>query len=658
VDQEALLTGTAEPLARQRGGGLTECLRRDAPLAALDLGVASFSYLLTLALRFDGSVPDRYWSSFWRFLFIALTVHLVVHQLAGLYGQVWRYASVQEARRVVLAGCASGIGVVSASVLVGLATGGLRALPLSVTIFGAVLTMLGTGALRFQSRLFATGRPVRDAEQPSVLIVGAGAAGSMILKDLLRSPSLGWHPVGLVDDDRRKVGRRLHGVPVYGPRAAIPRLVKELKADVVLLAIPSATSELVREVAGLCERALTTLKVLPSVRETVGGKVTARDIRDLRIEDLLGRQQVDTDLDAVKAMLRNRRVLVTGAGGSIGSEIARQVANFGPASLVLLDHDETHLHDVVMSLEEYREELRQATGVTDLAGTGMGLETVLADIRDRERVFSVFVKHRPEIVFHAAAHKHVPVLEGHPAEALATNVLGTANLADAAVANGVGHFVLISTDKAINPVSVMGTSKWLAEQVVRSLQDHGQSVLCAVRFGNVLGSRGSVIPTFFRQIAHGGPVTVTDPRMTRYFMSVQEAVQLVLQAAALSTGGEVFTLDMGEPVRILDVAERLIRLSGRIPGRDVRIVITGVRPGEKIVEDIVAPEEEQLPSGHPAIVVSRPPVPGRAVVHRALAELEYLSLEGSPAELASRMKAMAAGPMHPSRRIARDSATV
>jgi FlaA1/EpsC-like NDP-sugar epimerase len=658
VDQEALLTGTAEPLARQRRGGLTERLRHDAPLAVLDLGVASFSYLLTLALRFDGSVPDRYWSSFWRFLFIALAVHLVVHQLAGLYGQVWRYASVQEARRVVLAGCASGIGVVTASVLVGLATGGLRALPLSVTIFGPVLTMLGAGALRFQSRLFATGRPVRDAEQPNVLIVGAGAAGSMILKDLLRSPSLGWHPVGVVDDDRRKVGRRLHGVPVYGPRTAIPRLVKDLKADVVLLAIPSATSELVREVAGLCERALTTLKVLPSVHETVGGKVTARDIRDLRIEDLLGRKQVDTDLDAVKAMLRNRRVLVTGAGGSIGSEIARQVANFGPASLVLLDHDETHLHDVVMSLDEYRVELSQATGVVDLPGAEMELETVLADIRDRERMFGVFVKHRPEIVFHAAAHKHVPVLEGHPAEALATNVLGTANLADAAVANGVGHFVLISTDKAINPVSVMGTSKWLAEQVVRSLQDHGPSVLCAVRFGNVLGSRGSVIPTFFRQIDRGGPVTVTDPRMTRYFMSVQEAVQLVLQAAALSTGGEVFTLDMGEPVRILDVAERLIRLSGRIPGRDVPIVITGVRPGEKMVEDIVAPEEEQLPSGHPSIVVSRPPVPDRAVVHRALAELEYLSLEASPAELASRMKAMAAGPMHPSGQIARDSATV
>jgi FlaA1/EpsC-like NDP-sugar epimerase len=657
VEQEALLTGTSEPLARRRGGGLADRLRRDAPLAATDLGVASFSYLLTLALRFDGAVPDRYWSSFWRFLPIALAIHLVVNQLGGLYGQMWRYASVQEARRVVLAGCAGGLGVVVASVLVGLTTDGLRALPLSVAMFGAVLTLLGTGAVRFQSRLFATRRPVDDTERRSVLIVGAGAGGSMILKDLLRSPSLGWHPVGLIDDDRRKVGRRLHGVPVRGPRQAIPRLVRELQADVVLLAIPSATSDLVREVAALCEQAQATLKVLPSVHETVGGRVSARDIRDLRIEDLLGRQQVDTDLEAVKAMLRGRRVMVTGAGGSIGSEIARQVASFGPASLILLDHDETHLHDVVMSLDEYQEDLSEATGVIDLVRAEMQLETVLADIRDRERVFSVFVRHRPEIVFHAAAHKHVPVLEEHPAEALATNVLGTANLADAAVANGVGHFVLISTDKAINPVSVMGTSKWLAEQVVRSLQN-GHSVLCAVRFGNVLGSRGSVIPTFFRQIARGGPVTVTDPGMTRYFMSVQEAVQLVLQAAALSTGGEVFTLDMGEPVRILDVAERLIRLSGRIPGRDVPIVITGVRPGEKLAEDIVAPDEEQLPSGHPAIVASRPPIPDRAVVHRALAELEYLSFEATPAELASRMKAMAAGSIHPVAGAARDSAIV
>jgi FlaA1/EpsC-like NDP-sugar epimerase len=524
--------------------------------------------------------------------------------------------------------------------VVGWLTDGLRALPLSVTTFGAVLTLLGSGAIRFQSRLFATAQRPGNGDGQRVLIVGAGSAGSMILKDLLRSPSLGLRPVGLVDDDRRKLGRRLHGIPVLGPRAAIPALVEEVHADLALLAIPSATSELIREIAALCERARVTVKVLPSVHETVGGKVSARDIRDLRIEDLLGRKQIETDLEAVAGMLRGRRVLVTGAGGSIGSEIARQVASIGPAELVLLDHDETHLHDVVMSLEELRASLSEADGTIDLAAAEAEVQIVLADIRDRERVFAVFMRHRPEIVFHAAAHKHVPVLEVHPEEALATNVIGTANLADAAVASGTERFVLISTDKAINPASVMGASKWMAEQVVRSLQN-GHSVLCAVRFGNVLGSRGSVIPTFFRQIAAGGPVTVTDPNMTRYFMSVQEAVQLVLQAAALSVGGEVFTLDMGEPVRILDLAERLIRLSGRIPRRDVAIEIVGPRPGEKTVEDIVAPDEEPVPSGHPAIVVSRPPVPDRAAVHRALAELEHLIPSAPPAELAARMKALA-----------------
>jgi FlaA1/EpsC-like NDP-sugar epimerase len=639
VDQEP---GSHQSAAlASESGGLAARVRRDAPLAFLDLGVALSSYLLTLVLRFDGSVPDRYWAAFWAFLPAALTSHLLVNLLCGIYGPMWRYASVLEARRIVRAGIIGGLGVVLANLLVQLVSGGPRALPLSVTIFGAVLNLLGTGAIRFQSRLFAARQRSLHSGRHRVLIVGAGAAGSMMLKDLLHSPSLGLVPVAVVDDDRRKLGRRLHGIPVLGTLTAIPRLVDRFEVNAVLLAIPSATDDLVREVAALCERASVTLKVLPSVHETVGGKVTARDLRDLRIEDLLGRKQVETDLEAVKAMLRGRRVLVTGAGGSIGSEIARQVASFGPDSLILLDHDETHLHDAVMSLDEYRDDLSAAATDIDLVAAGMRVEVVLADIRDRERVFSVFMRCRPDIVFHAAAHKHVPVLELHPEEALATNVLGTANLADAAVATAAGHFVLISTDKAINPRSVMGASKWLAEQVVRSLQSE-QTVLCAVRFGNVLGSRGSVIPTFFRQIGRGGPVTVTDPDMTRYFMSVQEAVQLVLQAAALSSGGEVFTLDMGEPVRILDLAERLIRLSGRIPGRDVPIQIIGARQGEKTAEDIVAPDEEPVPSSHPAIVVSRPPVPDRAVVHRALAQLEQLVVETSPAELAARMKAMAA----------------
>jgi FlaA1/EpsC-like NDP-sugar epimerase len=628
-------------------------LRRDAPLAALDLGVTLAVYLLTLVVRFEGSVPLQYWQNFWRFLPAVLLLHLLANQLCGLYGPMWRYASIPDARRIVRAGVVGGTAVMVANLMTGWLADGAWALPISVAVFGAALNLLGSGAIRFQSRLFASRQRSLDSERQRVLIVGAGAAGSMVLKDLLHSPSLGLDPVGVVDDDPRKVGRRLHGVAVLGTRETIPQLVDQFQATAVLLAIPSATDDLVREVAEFCERAHVTLKVLPSVYETVDGKVTARDLRDLRIEDLLGRKQVETDLEAVAAMLRGRRVLVTGAGGSIGSEIARQVATFGPMLLVLLDHDETHLHDAMMPLEEPGSLPGAADGASNTR-----IEMVLADIRNRERMFQVFAKYQPEIVFHAAAHKHVPVLELHPAEALATNVLGTANLADAALAAGSERFVLISTDKAINPASVMGASKWLAEQVVRSLQN-GQLVLCAVRFGNVLGSRGSVIPTFFRQIANGGPVTVTDPNMTRYFMSVQEAVQLVLQAAALSTGGEVFTLDMGQPVRIIDLANRLIRLSGRIPGRDVPIAIVGVRPGEKMVEEVVAPDEEQVPSGHPAINVSQPPIPSRAAVHRALDELEHLAHDAAPSELTGRIKTLAArGFLVPARRGSGDSAAV
>jgi FlaA1/EpsC-like NDP-sugar epimerase len=645
---------SAETLAPHRGG-LVERVRRDAPLAILDLLIALAAYLLTLVVRFDGLVPVEYWRNFWAFVPTALASHLLVNHVFGLYGHMWRYASVLEARRVVQAGTVGGCGVILANFAVQLVSGGWRALPLSVALFGAVLTMLGAGAIRFQSRLLASSQRPRSTDRHRVLIVGAGAAGSMVLKDVLHSPSLGLDPVGVLDDDRRKVGRRLHGVPVLGPPAAIPRLVERLEVTAVLLAIPSATDDLVREVATLSEQAQVTLKVLPSVHETVGGKVTARDLRDLRIEDLLGRKQVETDLQAVAAMLHGRRVLVTGAGGSIGSEIIRQVASFGPASLVLLDHDETHLHDALMSLEE----LPRGNGLEGEAD--LRVATVLADIRDRERVFGVFMTSQPEIVFHAAAHKHVPVLEAHPEEALATNVLGTANLADAALFVGTERFVLISTDKAINPLSVMGASKWLAEQVVRSSLQDGHTILCAVRFGNVLGSRGSVIPTFFRQIATGGPVTVTDPNMTRYFMSVQEAVQLVLQAAAMSSGREVFTLDMGEPVRILDLAERLIRLSGRIPGQDVPIAIVGARPGEKMVEEIFGPDEEPVSSGHPSIFVSRPPVPPRAAVHRALAELEHLARDADtpPSDLADRIKAMANnGFLHPAPAGSQSSAVV
>lgn len=597
-------------------------LRRDTPLVVMDVAVAFVAYLVPLVLRFDGAVPSTYWSRFWPFLPAVICIHLAANHVFGLYGRMWRYASVYEARHVVFAGLTAGVVVVALNEIL---TWLGRRLPLSVAVSGVALALLGFGAIRFENRLFAFRRGELPGAPTRALLVGAGDAGATVLADIRANPSLGLDPVGFVDDDPRKIGLELHDVPVLGARDDIPSLVRDLGVDQVLLVIPSASSDLVRQVAGRCEEADVPLRVLPSIDETVGGQVSARDIRDLAIEDLLGRQQVAIDLEPAARMLRGRRVLVTGAGGSIGSEIARQVATFEPDTLALLDHDETHLHDVIGELRG-----------TDTA------EAVLLDIRDRDRVVEAFARLRPEVVFHAAAHKHVPILEAYPEEALLTNVLGTANLTDAALAWGVERFILISTDKAVKPVSVMGASKWLAEQLVRSVE--GSCVFSAVRFGNVFGSRGSVIPTFIRQIERGGPVTVTDPSMCRYFMSTHEAVQLVLQAAALSTGGEVLTLRMGDPMNILELARRLIRLAGRVPGKDVPVQIVGCRPGEKLAEDLIDPDEDAVPSSHPGVMVSRPRVPDRPTLKRALRELEALAEQGEPERLAAALKAIARPP--------------
>jgi len=619
--REELVTGSgSDPVAGPPTlpDRIVEGLRRDVPLAILDLAIVVVAYLVPLVLRFDGLVPERYWGNFRLLLPIVVVLHLTSNYALGLYGQMWRYASVQEARRVVLAAGIAGVLIVPAGLYVG---DSVRLVPISVLILGATLSLIGFGAVRFQSRLFAFRRRTRDSEPLRLLLMGAGDAGEMILRDIFRNESLALQPVGFVDDDPRKRGLSVHGVRVLGTRAAIPSLIESLRVDQVLLAVPSATGELVRSIAAVCQEAEVTLRVLPSVRELVGGRISVRDIRDLRIEDLLGRTVVETDMGSVATMIHGSRVLITGAGGSIGSEIARQVARFDPAGMVLLDHDETLLHDVLRSIDG-------------------DAEPVLADVRDRDRILKTLLAHRPDIVFHAAAHKHVDMLETHPQEAVQTNLLGTANVADAAMAADVRRFVLISTDKAVNPANVMGASKWLAEQVIRSLQD-GACVFCAVRFGNVLGSRGSVVPTFLAQIDRGGPVTVTHPSMTRYFMSAGEAVQLVLQASALARGGEVFTLDMGDPVNILDLARNLIRLSGRVPEKEVEIALVGPRAGEKLAEDVIQPGENPVPSAHPAIIVSRPPPPARPTLRSAIRELEDLAVMGDDHRLAARMKELA-----------------
>lgn len=559
---------------------VTSRVRADLPLVVLDAVVVAAAYTAVLLLRLDGDVTSPYWARLAGFLVVAEAVHLGANALGRLYGHIWRHAGVAEARRLA-------VSVLAAAAWLTVITLVTHRMPLSVVLLGAAVTGVLSGAIRFQSRLLAFNRAERVRLGVRVAVVGAGRSGAAIVSAMQRDPQTGLIPVVVIDDDPRKHGRLLAGVPIVGGTALLTDVITEYSVTQVVLAISDAGADLVRQVATAAEQHGVTVKVLPGTRALVDGPVSLRDARDLKIEDLLGRDEVVTDLEAVGRLLAGRVVLITGAGGSIGSEIARQVQNFAPAELLLLDHDETHLHDVAGRL-------------------GGEVVQVLADIRDRSVIDGVFQRFRPDVVFHAAAHKHVPLLETWPTEALATNVLGTHNVVDAAVRAGTGRLVFISTDKAVEPSSVMGATKWVGEQIVVAATD-AERRFCAVRFGNVLGSRGSVIPTFARQIEEGGPVTVTDPKMTRYFMSVSEAVQLVLQAAAFSAGGEIFILEMGRPVNILSLAERMVRLSGRNVGTEIPIRIVGPRPGEKVEEVLHAATETLEPTPHPGIMQLRPP---------------------------------------------------
>jgi len=570
-----------EDRGRLSGVSLARAASRIPPdvfFALLDALVIATAYTALLLLRFDLDVPDSYWKGFRLFLPVAVVVHLLMNRLWRTYGPMWQYASVEEARRLLCAGFSSGVAVVL------LMSWPPMRVPLSVVLIGPVLATLGMGATRFQSRLFAFRRANERKQGLRVAVVGAGEGGGAAIREMRREQQLGMTPVVVVDDDPKSWGRSLNGVPIVAGIDEIDRIVHEYEVHQVLLAIPAASPDLAERVASGATRTGVPVKVLPRLGDLIHGHASLRDVRDLRIDDLLGREQVEIDLQMVRALLRGRRVLVTGGGGSIGAEIARQVAEFHPGALIILDHDETHLHDAAHLLPPTTQQ-------------------VLADIRNRELIEYIFESMRPDVVFHAAALKHVPLLESHACEAVSTNVLGTVNVVDAAVRCSVERFVHISTDKAAGPISVMGASKWLAEQVVM-LRKPSNRKFCAVRFGNVLGSRGSVIPTFQRQIAAGGPVTVTDPRMTRFFMSTREAVSLVLQAAASDDDG-VLMLEMGKPMNILDLAERMIRLCGHDVD-DIGIEFTGARPGEALVEEMQGRFEVLQPTGLEGVVSVRP----------------------------------------------------
>ncbi len=555
----------------------------------LDIVFINVSLILSLILRFGED-----WGTYfhvYRELIIYLTgFFLLFAVIFRLYKRIWRYLSVGDLFRIaeVVTG-----GIFGTVLCLNLVKG--IAFPRTVVALTWFFSLALVGGSRLVWRLYCERKGALNRGQERILIVGAGDAGEVISREIIRRPDLG-KLVGFVDDDNEKIGKRIHNVRVLGNIEGINGILEGEQVSTVIISIPEASGKEIRRIVDNIKNKEVKIKILPGLYELVDGKVSVSRIRDIRIEDLLGREPVDLNLEEISGYLQGKRVMVTGGGGSIGGELARQICRFSPKSLVLLDHSENGLFHINLELE------RKWSGVE------MEIGLVVADIRDRDKMDKIFKRYRPEVVFHAAAHKHVPMMEFHPDEAVMNNIIGTKNVAELADEYGAERVVMISTDKAINPTSVMGASKRVAEMVVKELGEKSKTKFVAVRFGNVLESNGSVVPMFKQQIAEGGPVTVTDREVKRYFMTLPEASQLVIQAGALGKGGEVFVLDMGEPVKVLDMAEELIRLSGLEVGEDIEIKIVGLRPGEKMFEEIMTEEERSGvlgDSGHEKIFIAK-----------------------------------------------------
>jgi FlaA1/EpsC-like NDP-sugar epimerase len=551
-------------------------IKRLALVGILHLAIIPTATYLAFWLRFDGSIPPEYLMTFAQTLPWLFAVRGLTFVPFGLYGGLWRYTGVWDLSRIVLA-------VFTSSSLLYLLVYrqlGPSAYPRSIVAIDSLLLVFFLGGARLLWRVV----PILTRARPGrrVLIIGAGDAGDMIVREMLKSG--GYEPVGFVDDDWSKLGHTIHGIKVLGTRADLPRVVAATGAREALVAIPSATPATIRSFVRLLEDYKVPITTLPSLSELVNGQVGVKQIRPLAIEDLLPRSQVCLNPEDGRRLVKGKRVLVTGAGGSIGSELCRQIGTLEPSELILYERYENSLFAIANDLAD--------------RGVRATVHSVIGDVTDAARTAAVFAQHRPHLVFHAAAHKHVPLMEGNPCEAIKNNVVGTRVVAETSRRFGVERFVLVSTDKAVNPTSVMGASKRVAELIVQAIsRDAGETLFVTVRFGNVLGSNGSVIPRMLDQIRAGGPVTVTDPEIRRYFMLIPEAAQLVLQAAVFAHERATFVLDMGEQIKVLDVARNLIRLSGFVPDEEIPIKIIGLRPGEKLYEELVGKGEAFEPSG-------------------------------------------------------------
>lgn len=572
----------------------------------IDAIVFLITPVLALALRLEDFVDiAQYKVDLIVVTILFLAVKLSVLYGFGFYRSCWRYASIDELTQVtMLMAAAVVLQTLSFYLLDYWSDFPVKNLPRSLPLLDGMLSLMFVGGVRFSIRAVerVSQRRTGSCSRDRVLIVGAGNAGVSLVQEMQRNPQLGLYPVAFVDDDRAKLNLRIRGLPVVGGRSKIPEVVCSLNIDRVIIAMPSASGKVIREIVNICQEVGTRTSTLPGMHEFLNGRVRVESIRDIKIEDLLRREPIQTDVQRVSRFLKGKKVLITGAGGSIGSELCRQILKCRPAEMVLLGHGENSVFNIQQELEQFLKVLRKDGEAQEHIPR---IATLIADIRFPSRLEYAFDQFRPDIIFHAAAHKHVPLMELNSPEAITNNVLGTKNLLELALRYDVKHFVMISTDKAVNPTSVMGASKRTAEMLVlRAAQKSGKPFV-VVRFGNVLGSRGSVIPTFRRQIAAGGPVTVTHPDICRYFMTIPEAVQLVLQASVLGRGGEVFMLDMGQPVKIVDLAKDVIRLCGYEVGKDIEIVFTGLRPGEKLFEELFISGEQYEPTQHEKILTVR-----------------------------------------------------
>jgi FlaA1/EpsC-like NDP-sugar epimerase len=554
-----------------------------------DIALTIVSVLGSFALRLDVGELPYYFPAVALMCGVALAIKIPTYFFFGLYRRLWIYASTAELRLITAAVTTASV-VTSGGMAVLIVTGNvLPGMPRSALGIDWLLSLVLIGGSRFALRILAEQSMAKraDGKGKRALVVGAGDAGALVVRELQKSSPLNLTPVGFLDDDPAKQRHTIYGVTVIGKVDDLPLLIDLHKVDIVIIAIPSAPGQLVRMVNDVCRVRGIPSRTVPGVYELVDGKVSINRLREVDINDLLRREPVRVNDEAVGAALAGKRVLITGAGGSIGRELCRQIARRGPAQLVLLGHGENSIFEIFLELHaDY---------------PGLVLSPVIADVRDPERLAQVFGEHQPQVVFHTAAHKHVPLMEVNVVEAITNNVFGTRNVAGAALEHKVERFVLISTDKAVRPSSIYGATKRLAEMIVLNAARESQRAFTVVRFGNVLGSRGSIIPIFKQQIANGGPVTITHPDMFRFFMTIPEAVYLVLQAASMENGGETFVLDMGEPIRVLSLGEDLIRLSGLEPHRDVEISFTGIRPGEKMTEELWEEGTPLLKTLHPDI---------------------------------------------------------